>query len=136
MPTYLYVAVGGVVGSVGRYGVKLLVARVPGGAFRWGTIAVNVVGSFILGFFSTMTPPDGALVATADLHSFVMVGLCGGFATVSFALQTLELLRTGDSTDIASNVLTAIVLCVAAVVLCIVAAMLGHALATLVNMAN
>src|ERR1700733_11619019 len=121
MPAYLYVAVGGVVGGVGRYGVKLLVARVLGGAFLWGTILVNVVGSFILGFFSTITMPEGTLAETADLHSFLMVGVCGGFATVSFALQTLELLRAGDSTGVASNVLTSIMLCIAAVILCIVA---------------
>jgi CrcB protein len=136
MPAYLYVAVGGVVGSVGRYWIKLLVARWLGGAFRWDTILVNGVGSFILGFFSTITLPHEALAATADLHSFAMVGVCGGFGTVSFALQTLELLRAGDSTGVANNVLISIALCIAAVILCIVAMMLGHALALLASIGN
>lgn len=136
MSPYLYVAVGGVVGSVSRYWIKLLVAGWLGRAFWWDTILVNGVGSFILGFFSTITLPGETLAASADLHSFAMVGVCGGFGTVSFALQTLELLRAGDSTRVASNVLISIVLCIAAVILCVVAMMLGHALALLASIGN
>ncbi|SDH88783.1 camphor resistance protein CrcB [Bradyrhizobium sp. Rc2d] len=125
IPTpYLYVAAGGAIGSVGRYWVGLVAARAGGEAFPWGTILINIVGSFIIGFFSTLTLPSGPLPASADLRTFVIVGVCGGFTTFSsFSLQTLALLRAGDWVGAMGNVLMSVVLCIAAVTL-------GHALAT------
>ncbi|CAB3765313.1 CrcB family protein [Paraburkholderia solisilvae] len=133
MNPYLYVAVGGVVGSVGRYWIKHLAARAPGGSIAWRTILINIAGSFLIGFFSAVMLPDGAPAISADLRTLVMAGVCGGFAAVSFCLQTLELLRAGASTGLASNVLSSVVLCVAAVMLCIVAVVLGHALAVCIG---
>jgi fluoride exporter len=124
MIPYLYVAAGGAIGSVGRYWVGLVTARAWGEAFPWGTILINIVGSVIIGFVSTLTLPSGPLPASADFRTFVMVGLCGGFTTFSsFSLQTLALLRAGDSVGATGNVLVSVVLCIAAV-------MLGHAFAT------
>jgi fluoride exporter len=129
MNAYLYVAVGGVAGSVGRYWVTRLAAGALSGRFPWSTILVNLVGSFVIGFFSVVVAPDGALAMSAEPRTFAVVGMCGGFATVSFCLQTLELLRAGDSAEVASNMLSAVIFSIAAVILCIVAVMLGHALA-------
>jgi CrcB protein len=129
MDAYLYVAVGGVAGGVGRYWVTRLAAGAPSGRFPWSTILINLVGSFVIGFFSVIVLPDGALAVSAEPRTFAAVGVCGGFATVSLCLQTLELLRAGDAAEVASNVLSAVIFSIAAVILCIVAMMLGHALA-------
>jgi PII-like signaling protein len=52
---------------------------------------VNVFGSFIIGFFATLTGPDGRVMASTETRQFVMVGICGGYTTFSsFSLQTLE----------------------------------------------
>jgi fluoride exporter len=121
---YLCVAAGGAIGSVGRYWVGLVTDRAWGEPFPWGTILINIVGSFIIGFFSTLTLPSGPLPGSADLRTFIMVGLCGGFTTFSsFSLQTLALMRAGDWVGAMGNVLIS-------VVLCIVAVALGHVLAT------
>ena len=81
------------------------------------------VGSFVIGFFGTLTPPDGPRPASLDTRLFVMVGLCGGFTTFSsFSLQTFELLRSGESIRAASYI-------VASVLLCVVFTALGHYLA-------
>src|SRR4051794_7876341 len=123
MIPYLWVAAGSALGGVGRYGFGLLAARLWGEAFPWGTIAINVVGSFIIGFFATLTVPDGVLPASANLRTFVMVGICGGFTTFSsFSLQTLSLARDGNWLGVMGNV-------VLSVVLCLPAGTLGHAAA-------
>src|SRR5580658_920409 len=64
----LLVALGGAVGSVGRYWTGVLAARAWGEAFPWGTLIINVLGSFIIGGFATLTLPDGALPASADVR--------------------------------------------------------------------
>jgi CrcB protein len=120
----LLVALGGAVGSVGRYWTGVLAARAWGEAFPWGTLIINVLGSFIIGGFATLTLPDGALPASADMRVLVMVGFCGGYTTFSsFSLQTLALMRAGDWTGAVGNVLLSVVLCLLAVVA-------GHLLAT------
>ncbi len=123
MIPYLWVALGSALGGVGRYGFGLLAARLWGEAFPWGTIAINVVGSFIIGFFATLTVPDGVLPASANLRTFVMVGICGGFTTFSsFSLQTLSLARDGNWLGVMGNVVLSVVLCLLAVTLGHVAA--------------
>jgi protein CrcB len=113
---YLCVAIGSALGGVGRYGFGLLAARLWGEAFPWGTIAINVVGSFIIGFFAALTVPDGVLPASTNLRTFVMVGICGGFTTFSsFSLQTLSLARDGNWFGVMGNVVLSVVLCLLAV---------------------
>jgi CrcB protein len=113
---YLWVALGSALGGVARYGGGLLAARVWGEAFPWGTIAINVLGSFVIGFFGALTMPGGAAPAGAGLRVFVMVGICGGFTTFSsFSLQTLMLAREGAWTGAVGNVVLSVVLCLAAV---------------------
>ncbi len=94
---YAAVAVGGALGSVGRAWLGTMVAAVMGTAFPWGTLLINVLGSFVIGWFAVLTDPDGRWPdAHAHWRAFVMVGICGGFTTFSaFSLQTLELLRAG-----------------------------------------
>jgi CrcB protein len=122
---YIWVALGGAVGSVARLGLGTYVATLTGVAFPWGTILINILGSLVIGFFATFTGPNGRVSIPIDAQAFVMVGLCGGFTTFSaFSLQTLDLARDGRLLYAGANILFSVVLCLAAVTL-------GHWLADL-----
>jgi len=116
MSTYLWVALGGALGSVARFWMTNAVAALTGPRFPWGTILINVLGSFVIGLFAYLTTPSGRIPASLDMRAFVMVGICGGFTTFSaFSLQTLELARNGDWLAVAGNIVLSVVLCLAAV---------------------
>jgi CrcB protein len=123
---YLWIAIGSALGGVSRY--ALTKALMPTSlAFPWSTIVINVIGSFIIGFFGTLTLSGGRYAVPENARLFVMVGLCGGFTTFSsFSLQTLDLLRSGHCARAAANVLLSVLLCLAAVGV-------GHALASKMN---
>jgi len=121
--SFLWVAVGSALGGVSRYGFGLMASRLWGDAFPWGTIGINVLGSFVIGFFGALTTADGAMPASANLRIFVMVGICGGFTTFSsFSLQTLTLMRDGGWFPAMGNIVLSVVLCLLAVTLGNVAA--------------
>ena len=83
-----------------------------------GTIAINIVGSFVIGLFGALTTAHGRFPATDGARLFVMVGLCGGFTTFSsFSLQTFDLLRAGAPWRAFANVALSVMLCLAAVAL-------------------
>ncbi|MBI1207304.1 MAG: fluoride efflux transporter CrcB [Azospirillum sp.] len=127
MQAYLWIALGGALGSMGRYWASGVVAHQVGETFPWGTIAVNILGSFIIGFFATLTAPDGRLFVGSAARQFVMLGFCGGFTTFSsFSLQTLNLVRDGDMLRAGGNI-------VLSVVLCLIAVTLGHLAAASLN---
>jgi fluoride exporter len=117
MITTLWVAVGGALGSIARYWVAIAVARLLGPQFPWGTILINIVGSFVIGFFAALTATGtGRLSVPSDLRIFVMVGVCGGFTTFSaFSLQTLDLMRDGRTVQALANVGLSVMLCLVAV---------------------
>ena len=119
MVTYLWVALGGALGSVGRFWLNGLVTERTGGGFPWGTLLINVLGSFAIGIFATMP-------ATQDTtKKFLMAGLCGGFTTFSaFSLQTLELMQAGE-------IIPALGYAIGSVVLCVLATYAGWALVRL-----
>jgi CrcB protein len=125
--TYAWIAIGGAIGSVARYGCSQLIANWFGQTFPWGTLLVNIAGSFIIGFFASLTGPDGRLMVAPDMRLFVTVGICGGYTTFSsFSLQTLNLVQEGEILRAGMNV-------GASVVLCLVAVWLGYAAAAAVN---
>lgn len=116
MIAYLCVALGGALGSMGRYGLGLAASRLWGDAFPWGTIAINIAGSFVIGVFGALTTPDGAMPASANVRIFVLVGICGGFTTFSsFSLQTFSLARDGNWFGAMGNIVLSVVLCLLAV---------------------
>jgi CrcB protein len=124
---YLLIMTGGALGSAARYWCSGLVAGLAGETFPWGTIVVNVVGSFIIGFFNAISGPDGRLLVGTETRQFVMVGLCGGYTTFSsFSLQTLNLMRDGEWVPAGANIGLS-------VVSCLVAVWLGHVVAAAFN---
>jgi CrcB protein len=112
MLTYLWVAIGGAIGSVGRYWLSGFVADRFGPAFPWGTIIVNITGCFVIGFFNTFTGTEGRWLVSPVARTFFMVGICGGYTTFSaFSLQTLNLANDGEWLYAAANILFSVVLC-------------------------
>src|SRR3954454_5617398 len=112
---YLWVIVGSALGGGARYWSSGFAARHFGETFPWGTLIVNVLGSFIIGFFATLTGPDGSLLVSTDARQIVMVGLCGGYTTFSsFSLQTLNLVRDGEMGQAGANIALSFVLCLLA----------------------
>jgi CrcB protein len=125
--TYLWVALGSALGGMLRYWLSHVVDASVGETFPWGTLIVNVLGSFVIGVFATFTGPDGRAIVSSGVRIFVMIGLCGGFTTFSaLSLQTLNLAREGEFFHAGMNVLLSVVLCLAAV-------WLGHIGATMLN---
>ncbi len=116
MGMYIWVANGGAIGTVGRYWLSGVVARLVGETFPWGTLLINVTGSFVIGFFATLTGPDGRVYAASSTRQFVMTGICGGYTTFSsFSLQTLNLANDGEMLRAGANVGLSVVLCLLAV---------------------
>ncbi len=121
----LAVAFGGAFGSVARY-LLSAAAQPISDSLPWGTVIVNVAGSFIIGLFATLTV-QGRYPVPENARLLVMVGICGGFTTFSsFSLETLELMRSGAMGRAAVNVIASVALCIGAVAL-------GHFTATCFN---
>ncbi len=124
---YLWVAIGSALGGVARYWCSGLVAEHVGETFPWGTIAVNVVGSFLIGLIATLSAPDGRLFLSGEARQFIMIGILGGYTTFSsFSLQTLALMRDGEWLRAGANVGLSVALCLLAV-------WLGHLAAASLN---
>ena len=124
---YLWISIGGALGTLARFWLSGVVATRFGETFPMGTLVINILGSFVIGFFATITDPDGRLLVQPSTRQFVMVGICGGFTTFSsFSLQTLNLAREGEWLYAGMNT-------VLSVVLCLVAVWLGHVAAMALN---
>jgi CrcB protein len=113
---YLWVALGGALGSMARYGCTGFAARWLGVGFPYGTLFVNVTGSYAIGVLGTLALGGGRTLATTDARAFLIVGILGGFTTFSsFSLDTLNLARAGNLGAAASNIALSVVLCLVAV---------------------
>jgi fluoride exporter len=125
--SYISVALGSIVGAVARFLVSVLFVSQFGNGFPWGTLFVNVTGSFAIGFYAALTGPDGRLFVSARQRLFVMVGICGGYTTFSsFSLETLRLVQSG-------NVQTALVYLLVSAITWIASVWIGYALAARLN---
>jgi CrcB protein len=135
----VWVTLGGALGSAARFVASGYVAHRLAGplarmsghwlgeVFPWGTLAVNIAGSAVIGVLAALTAPDGRWLASPATRQFLMLGVLGGFTTFSsFSLQTLELLRDGEWFMACANVLLSVGLCLAGV-------WLGFALASWIN---
>lgn len=122
-----WIFIGGGLGSVARWWASNIVAQRFGETFPWGTIAVNVSGSFIIGLFATISGPEGRVLVPPSFRQFFMLGVCGGYTTFSsFSLQTLNLAKDGQWFSAGRNI-------VLSVVLCLLGVWLGHIAALAIN---
>lgn len=111
---WLWVAVGAGIGGIARYWCSGAVAKRVGEAFPWGTLAVNVSGSWVIGLFAALMAGHGPLAAAPETRQLVIVGLCGGYTTFSsFSLQTLNLAHDREWMRVAANAVLSVTFCVA-----------------------
>lgn len=127
MSLYLLIALGGALGSVARFWLSSTIGNSFSATFPWGTLIVNVTGSFLIGFLFTLTEPGGRVFASGNTRQFLMTGVLGGYTTFSsFSLQTLNLAREGQWLQAGAN-------SVGSLVACLVAVWLGHLAAAYLN---
>jgi fluoride exporter len=117
LKSYFWVAVGSALGGVSRFWVSKFVGERWGEKFPWGTIVINVSGSFVIGVFLALTLAEGRLNTSRSFVSqFCMFGICGGYTTFSsFSMQTLNLVREGQWLWAGGNILISVVACLIAV---------------------
>ncbi len=119
MPTlfsYLLVGIGSALGGMARYWCTGWAASRWGSGFPWGTLLVNVVGSFLIGLLAAWLVPGGRWVLPVPARELLIVGVLGGYTTFSaFSLQTFNLLLEGHWLRAGGNVLLSVALCLAAV---------------------
>jgi CrcB protein len=124
---YVLIAIGSALGGMGRYFVSGVVTTLTGGTFPYGTMLVNISGCLVIGFFATLTGPDGRWLVGTPARQFVMIGLCGGYTTFSsFSLETLYLARAGEWMSATANA-------AGSVILCILSVWIGYIAATALN---
>ena len=124
---YALVGLGSMIGGVLRALASLAAIALLGPGFPWGTLFVNLLGSFAIGFYATLTGPDGRVFARTGQRQFVMAGICGGFTTFSvFSLETLRLVQDSALGLAALHVLVSLAAWLGAVVA-------GHLLAQRLN---
>ena len=125
--SYFWIGIGAALGGMGRFWLSDVVAAIAGETFPLGTLVINVLGSFVIGLFATITGPDGRFLVGTLSRQFVMIGICGGFTTFSsFSLQTLNLVNEGEWLYAGVNIS-------ASVAFCLLAVWIGHAAAVYLN---
>ena len=111
----LAVAIGGAIGSVARYGVGIGSTKLFGLAFPWGTLIINIVGSFLIGAFAESFALRWD--APQAVRVFLTVGICGGFTTFStFSLDAYLLMERGELWPAAAYMAGSVVLSIGALV--------------------
>ena len=100
----MYVAIGGALGSVSRYLLGTWTQSISKSIdFPYGTLAVNLIGCFVIGFLSQLAEARGAF--TSESRSFVFIGILGGFTTISsFGNDTINLFRDGETFNALANI--------------------------------
>ena len=115
--SFLWVAFGGAIGSVARFGANLATPRLLGADAHWATLTVNILGSFIMGFLAAFLAEK--YTDQPDLRLFLLTGVLGGFTTFSaFSLDVFNLVQRGENS-------TAVIYAAASVVLSIIAVFAG-----------
>ncbi len=114
LKTLLLIAAGGAIGAVMRFLTQATVYEVTGRAFPYGTLTVNVLGSFLMGLLSIFLVEKFNL--SAEWHLAILVGVLGSFTTFStFSIETLVLFEQGDLFKAMTNILLSVTLCIVSV---------------------
>lgn len=116
MLTYLWIALGGALGTVARYALAEYIVVRHASPFPWAVLLINATGSFLIGVLAACVGPGARWALPTDLRLGLMVGVCGGYTTFSsFSLQTFDLLRAGAVGLALANVLGSVFVCLVAV---------------------
>ena len=108
MTKIIYIAAGGAIGTVLRYSISGLTYRFFSGVFPWGTLAVNLTGSLIIGLLWGFFEIENI---SSNVRNFIFIGILGGFTTFStFALESLNLFRDGEVKLALTNILASNIL--------------------------
>jgi len=106
---FIYLIMGGSVGTLSRYVLTGATYRFFGAGFPYGTLAVNLIGCFILGFLVSLS--EQKFLFSGDMRLMLMVGFCGAFTTFStFIFETANLIKDGEVTRAFLNVLVSVVI--------------------------
>lgn len=98
-----YLMAGGALGSLLRYYTGGIAHKLVPGVFPWGTLAVNVIGSFVIGILWGLFELKNI---SPNMRMFIFIGFLGGFTTFStFALETMNLVREGNMKFALINIL-------------------------------
>ena len=109
---------GCVLGGIARYFISGFIARRAGETFPWGTLFINVSGSFLIGIFGALARDNASLLASPNPWLFAVTGFLGCYTTVSsFSLQTLALARDGERGRAVGYVVVSVALCIGAAAL-------------------
>jgi fluoride exporter len=114
MMNILIIGIGGFIGAILRYIISGFFYDLYGDKFPYGTLAVNIIGCFALGFFITMA--EGKFIISPQMRSFAAIGLLGAFTTFStFSFETLALIQNQLYTSALLNILISILVSIFAV---------------------
>jgi len=111
---FLAISLGAIVGANARYWMSRSALRLLGPGFPYGTLAINVLGSFVLGIFLVWTTQRG--IVDPRWRLLIAVGFCGGFTTFSsYAFESMALMAQGQWLLVAANIVSNNLLSLAAV---------------------
>lgn len=111
---YVWVSLGGIVGACARYFLSRFSAKILGTSFPWGTLIINVTGSFVLGLFLVYTTER--VFVDPKWRLLVAIGFCGAYTTFSsYAYESMVYFQQGNWLLFGVNVLMNNLLCLAAV---------------------
>lgn len=111
---WMAIALGGALGASARFAMSHQVYHWFGREFAWGTLSVNVIGSFVMGFMAVLLV-DKFDVST-EWRAFIMVGFLGAFTTFStFSYETMQYIQVGEISKAMLNIVVSVVVCLLAI---------------------